>query len=214
MAVAAAHAVEHVGLPECTYALAQAAIYLVAGAEVERGGHGARRRARRTSASTARSSRRPRCAPPPTRRARALGRGVGYDYPHDHPGHVNDQEHLPEGREHLRFYEPGDAEPELARAADATIRRCPRPRSRERRGRGGARPAQPLWALVPVAARARYLRRAAVAMLDELDDLALRLADGDGLAARAAAGCPSCCRRRAGCARWPTTGRARWPTSG
>src|SRR5256885_9788626 len=28
VAVAAAHAVEHVGLPECTYALAQAAIYL------------------------------------------------------------------------------------------------------------------------------------------------------------------------------------------
>ena len=40
-----------------------------------------------------------------------------------------------------------------------------------------ARTAQPLWSLLPVSARARYLRRAAVAMLDELDDLALRLAE-------------------------------------
>jgi acyl-CoA reductase-like NAD-dependent aldehyde dehydrogenase len=40
--------------------------------------------------------------------------------------------------------------------------------------------AQPLWSLVPVSARARYVRRAAVAMLDELDDLALRLVDETG----------------------------------
>ena len=45
--------------------------------------------------------------------ARKLGRGIGYDYPHDHPGQVNDQEHLPAGAEHLRFYDPGDMEPEL-----------------------------------------------------------------------------------------------------
>ena len=36
VAVAAAHAVEHVGMPEAAHALAQAAVYLVAGAEVER----------------------------------------------------------------------------------------------------------------------------------------------------------------------------------
>jgi acyl-CoA reductase-like NAD-dependent aldehyde dehydrogenase len=35
---------------------------------------------------------------------------------------------------------------------------------------------QPLWAAVPAAARARYVRRAARLMLDELDDLALLLA--------------------------------------
>jgi acyl-CoA reductase-like NAD-dependent aldehyde dehydrogenase len=42
------------------------------------------------------------------------------------------------------------------------------------------RVAQPLWSLVPVASRARYIRRASVAMLDELDDLARRLADETG----------------------------------
>ena len=40
--------------------------------------------------------------------------------------------------------------------------------------------AQPLWSLVPVASRARYIRRTAVAMLDELDSLALLLADETG----------------------------------
>src|SRR5215210_8106248 len=45
-----------------------------------------------------------------------------------------------------------------------------------------ARPATPqeLWALVPPAGRARYLRRAATAILDELDGLADTLADAVG----------------------------------
>ncbi len=43
-----------------------------------------------------------------------------------------------------------------------------------------ARVAQPLWALLPAPARARYVRRAAVAMLDELDGLAGRLAEETG----------------------------------
>jgi acyl-CoA reductase-like NAD-dependent aldehyde dehydrogenase len=40
---------------------------------------------------------------------------------------------------------------------------------------------QPLWSLVPAAGRARYLRRAATAILDELDPLADALADAVGL---------------------------------
>jgi hypothetical protein len=40
--------------------------------------------------------------------------------------------------------------------------------------------AQSLWSLVPVASRARYIRRAAVAMLDELDDLGTELARETG----------------------------------
>ena len=41
-------------------------------------------------------------------------------------------------------------------------------------------PPQPLWALVPTASRARYLRRAATAILDELEGLADALADTVG----------------------------------
>src|SRR3954452_1015707 len=40
---------------------------------------------------------------------------------------------------------------------------------------------QPLWSLVPPAGRARYLRRAATAILDELDPLADALPDAVGL---------------------------------
>ena len=94
--------------------MAQAAIYLVAGAEVRRrqarAGRGARPHPR---------ARRQARRPPPLRSAaypaaRKLGRGKGYDYPHEHPGHVNDQEHLPEGVEGLRFYFPDEGEPEAA----------------------------------------------------------------------------------------------------
>jgi putative ATPase len=112
LAVAAAHAVEHVGMPECQFALAQAAIYLSLAPKsdaVKRAlgaahGHIAEHGA----------------VPPPAPlqsaaypAARALGRGQGYDYPHDHPGHVNAQEHMPEGLEDLRLYAPDEAEGEL-----------------------------------------------------------------------------------------------------
>jgi putative ATPase len=45
--------------------------------------------------------------------SKALGRGVGYENPHRTQSHVNDQEHFPEGREHLRFYAPEAPEKEL-----------------------------------------------------------------------------------------------------
>jgi putative ATPase len=113
VAVAAANAVEHVGMPECVHALAQAAVYLsmapksnaaykaIAAARAHIREHGA-------------------AAPPAALRSAAypgaakLGRGAGYDYPHDHPGHVNAQRHLPEGLEDLRFYHPDDREAEFA----------------------------------------------------------------------------------------------------
>ena len=54
---------------------------------------------------------------------RRMGRGVGYEYPHDEPGHVNDQEHMPDGLEDLRFYAPDDAEAAMAERL-AAIRRA------------------------------------------------------------------------------------------
>src|SRR4051794_3675371 len=112
VATAAAAAVEHVGLPEATYALAQAAIYLSLAPKSNAAGAalGAARAHIRDHGAAS--------PPAPLRSAaypasRALGRGVGYDYPHDHPGHVNDQEHLPPGAEHVRFYLPDDAEPAM-----------------------------------------------------------------------------------------------------
>ena len=55
--------------------------------------------------------------------ARQLGRGEGYDYPHDRPEGVSPQELLPAGLEELRFYEPGSTEPALSERL-AKIRRA------------------------------------------------------------------------------------------
>jgi putative ATPase len=109
VAVAAASAVEHVGLPECRYALAQAAIYLSLAPK----SHAA---ARAIGEAQGHIRERGAGLPPAALRSAAypaavkLGRGVGYRYPHEEPGHVNDQEHLPEGLEGLRFYLPDEAE--------------------------------------------------------------------------------------------------------
>ena len=112
VAVAAAHAVEHVGLPEATYALAQAAIYLSLAPKSHAAGQAlGRARAHVREHGAARPPAPLRSAAYPG--AQSLGRGVGYDYPHAHPGHVNEQEHMPAGLEDLRFYLPDDAEPEL-----------------------------------------------------------------------------------------------------
>ena len=86
VAVAAAHAVEHVGLPECQFALAQAAIYLSlapksnAAKRALGAARGAHPRARRRAAAG-----RAALAPPTRRRARSAA-AIGYDYPHDAPG--------------------------------------------------------------------------------------------------------------------------------
>src|SRR3954447_3997712 len=112
VAVSAAQAVEHVGMPEAQYALAQAAICLSLAPKSTAAAH---------AVGAARGHIREHGArhPPAALRSAAypgaanLGRGVGYDYPHSHPGHVNDQEHMPAGAEDLRFYEPDDAEAEL-----------------------------------------------------------------------------------------------------
>jgi putative ATPase len=109
VAVAAAQAVEHVGLPEAEYALAQAAIYLSLAPKsdaVKRALGASREHIREHGAGDPPAALRSAAYPA----ARALGRGRGYDYPHLHPGHVNDQEHLPEGQENVRFYQPDDAE--------------------------------------------------------------------------------------------------------
>ena len=122
IANAAAHAVEHVGLPECQFALAQAAIYLSLAPKSS----AAKRSILAARAHIAKAGSDP--PPGPLRSAafpaaQRTGRGVGYENPHDAPGHVNDQEHLPAGREALRFYAPDDAEQAL-RERLAELRRA------------------------------------------------------------------------------------------
>lgn len=109
LATATAAAVDHVGLPEASYALAQCAIYLALAPKSDAAGRAlsaARRHVREHGAlgvpSWLRSGPRP-----------GQDRG-GYDNPHAHAGHLSGQELLPDAIAGTRFYEPDDAEGELA----------------------------------------------------------------------------------------------------
>jgi putative ATPase len=103
VAVAAAQAVEHVGLPEARLNLAQATIHL-ARAPKSNSVLVALERARRDACS--------RDPVPPHLReasapgARALGHGEGYRYPHDAPDHWVEQAYRPPAFEGRRYYEP------------------------------------------------------------------------------------------------------------
>jgi putative ATPase len=122
VAVAAAQAVEHVGLPEGQYALAQAAIYLALAPKsnaATRAIGAARRHVREHGAQLPPAYLRSAAYPG----AAELGRGQGYDYPHDAPGHVAGQELMPAPLVGERFYAPDDAEAAL-REHLAAIRRA------------------------------------------------------------------------------------------
>jgi putative ATPase len=105
VAVAAAQAVEHVGMPECALNLSQAAVYLAL-APKSNASYEAIARARAEVREQGAAD------PPPYLQdahypgAGKLGRGVGYEYPHRLPEGVSDQPLMPEGLEDRRYYEP------------------------------------------------------------------------------------------------------------
>ena len=107
VAVAAADALAYVGLPEATYHLAHATLFLATAPKSNSVGRaiGAARDLVQTG-------------PTPSvpmhlrgsgyRGAAELGHGVGYDYSHDHPGGVVAQQYFPDGVEPVGLYQPGD----------------------------------------------------------------------------------------------------------
>jgi putative ATPase len=114
LAVAAAQAVEHVGLPECQHALAQATVYLALAPKSNA--------AYKAIAAARAHVREHGAAPPPTwlrsaayPAARALGHGAAYDYPHDHPGHLTSQNVMPAELTGTHFWQPDDQEADLRR---------------------------------------------------------------------------------------------------
>jgi putative ATPase len=105
VATAAAAAVEHVGLPECQFALAQAAIYLSLAPKSD---------AAKRAVLAAREHIRDRGAAPPPAHLRSSTRSDGgYDNPHHRPGHLSPQELMPDRAIGERFYAPDDAEAAL-----------------------------------------------------------------------------------------------------
>ena len=103
VAVAAAQAVEHVGLPEVRLNLAHATIYLAT-------------EPKSNSVYTAIAAAfedAPASEPVPLhlrdasyRGAKQLGHGEGYRYPHDFPGHAVEQDYRPPTLSDRRYYEP------------------------------------------------------------------------------------------------------------
>jgi putative ATPase len=112
IAVAAAHAVEHVGLPEARLNLAEAAIYL-ARAPKSNSVYTALAAAMEEAVSADPVPAHLRDASYPG--AQRLGHGKGYRYPHDYPGHQVEQEYRPVRFQGTRYYEPSgegeEAEP-------------------------------------------------------------------------------------------------------
>jgi putative ATPase len=111
VAVAAAHAVEHVGLPEASLNLAQTAIYL-ARAPKSNASYLALKRA------TADVRERGNMRPPKALRdgsyyGRRLGHGEGYIYPHDDPAGF-EVDYLPDELQGRTYYEPSGSGEEAA----------------------------------------------------------------------------------------------------
>ncbi len=104
VAVSVAHAVEHVGMPECALNLAQAAVYLAL-APKSPASYKALGRAREwvREHGTPEPPAALRSAAYPG--AKKLGRGLDYDYPHDRPEGVSEQELMPDDAIGERFLE-------------------------------------------------------------------------------------------------------------
>jgi putative ATPase len=107
IAMAAAQAVDWVGLPECQYALAQATVYLATAPKSNRSGQAywaAMEDVRQHGSLPV-----PKHllnAPHP--RMRSHGIGVGYKLPHDYEGADVEQQYLPDALVGRRYYEPSD----------------------------------------------------------------------------------------------------------
>jgi len=113
VAVAAADALAYVGLPEATYHLAHATLFLATAPKSNSVG-----RAIGAARDLVQSG------PTPSvpmhlrgsgyRGAAELGHGVGYHYSHDHPGGVVEQQYFPDGVDPVGLYRPGGLGDEAA----------------------------------------------------------------------------------------------------
>ena len=105
IAVAAAHALEHVGLPEAQLNLAQAAVHLATAPKSNRSAL-AIWNARAAVRDGALGEVPAHLRDAHYQGASALGHGDGYEYPHDHDGGWVEQQYQPDELADRRWYEP------------------------------------------------------------------------------------------------------------
>lgn len=113
VAVAAADALAYVGLPEATYHLAHATLYLATAAKSNSVG-GAIGAARNLVESGPTPSVPLHLRGSGYRGAAEIGHGEGYLYSHDYPGGVVRQQYFPDGVEPAAIFEPGELGDERA----------------------------------------------------------------------------------------------------
>jgi putative ATPase len=139
VAVAAAQALDHIGLPEAQYALAQATVFISLSPKSDSVG-------RAYSAALA-DVLRLGSLPVPNhlrsagdRRMKTHGIGVGYQFPHDFEGDDIAQQYLPDELADRRYYVPNDQGHEVAIAA----RMGEREAARDEKPRRKNRPSPPM----------------------------------------------------------------------
>ena len=107
VAVSAAQAVERIGMPEAEIILSQAVLYVASAPKSNS--------AVMAIAAAGESVRQTRTSVPVHlqdahyKGAKNLGRGTGYKYAHNYPGHYVEQQYLPDEVQGARFYEPSDS---------------------------------------------------------------------------------------------------------
>lgn len=106
MAVAAAQAVERVGMPEAQIILSQAVLYVATAPKSNSAVNAimAANAAVRAHKTTVPSH----LQDAHYKGSANLGRGTGYKYAHDYPNHYVEQQYLPEEIKDMQFYEPSD----------------------------------------------------------------------------------------------------------
>lgn len=106
VAVAAAQAVERVGMPEAQIILSQAVLYVAtapksnSAVDAIMAANAAVRAHKTTVPSHLQDAH--------YKGSANLGRGTGYKYAHDYPNHYVEQQYLPEEIKDMQFYEPSD----------------------------------------------------------------------------------------------------------
>jgi putative ATPase len=107
VAVAAGHALEHVGLPEAQLNLSQAAIHMATAPKSNRAAL-AIWNARTDVQNGAVGEVPPHLRDAHYQGAQTLGHGAGYEYPHDHPDGWVAQQYLPAEQADKKYYEPSN----------------------------------------------------------------------------------------------------------
>jgi putative ATPase len=138
VAMAAQQAVHFIGMPEGNLALAEAAVYL-ATAPKSNSLYAAYSKVQGEIRKGSSESVPLHLRNPVTPLMQEMGYGKDYKYAHDYPGHIVEQQHLPDSLKGRRFYTPGDVgyEQQIQSRLKSWIPKKGKPEEKEGPAEGG-----------------------------------------------------------------------------